>query len=257
MNENGIEGFLLINKPSGVTSRYCVTRIVNVLKQTSDQRIKVGHAGTLDLFAEGLLIVGIARIATREIKHLITLDKRYTAKGKLGQLTDTLDYTGQVLQDQNDVSGITRAQLQASIDSFGTTYEQMPPLYSALKHNGKRLSALARSKKMSVEQLQDVAEKKRRLVQLYSLELVDFDLPFFTIAAHVSHGTYMRTLVDDIAQKVGTHATTHALTRTAIGPFRLDQAHVLNDLETVSSIEKYLIFIDEMLQTINNYSVGV
>ena len=249
------EGFLLVNKPSGVTSRYCVTRILNVLRQESRQKIKVGHAGTLDFFAQGLLIIGIARTATREIDYIMKLDKQYTAKGKLGQWTDTLDYTGQVLQDDDDLSGITHAQLQAAIDSFGKAYEQMPPLYSALKHEGERLSKLARSKKMSEKQLQGIAEKKRRDVQLYSLKLIDFDLPFFTIDAHVSHGTYIRTLVDDIAQKIGTHATTHMLTRTAIGPFHLDQSHALRELENVSDIEQHLISIDKILEIINSYAL--
>jgi len=247
-----LAGFLLLNKPTGVTSHYCIRQI----KQILSYKTKIGHAGTLDSFATGLLIIGIGRTATRHIGKLMQLDKWYIATGKLGQLTDTLDFTGTLLQDE-EISGVTQDKIKTAIHELGHQYRQVPPIYSALKYHGRALSDLARQKKLSHEQLQAIVETKAKVVTIYSCELLSLDLPYFTIETHVSHGTYIRILLDDIARKIGTHATTHELNRTKIGPFSVQQVQSLAYFKSVEAIQKQLISVDDMLDKLSLYSPPV
>ncbi len=232
-------GFIFINKPKDITSFICIARIRRVL---GDRKLKVGHAGTLDPFATGLLLVAIGREATREISKLMKLDKEYVVTGKLGELTDTLDKTGTMLEEQ-PVSAVTEASLQQAIDTLGTTYLQTPPIYSALKHEGQPLYKLARQKKLSEADLQSITQKKAREITLHEVELLEVNSPFFTIRAHVSHGTYIRSLVNDIAQQLGTVATTYELERTRIGTISIGDAIDLDALETADDVEKKVIEI--------------
>lgn len=248
MKSNSLEGFLLIDKPTGVTSYYCIKKI----KDSLTFRTKIGHAGTLDSFAIGLLIIGIGRAATRHISKIMELDKWYTTTGKLGQLTDTLDFTGQLIEDEN-VLEITENQIRTAIHKLGHHYKQVPPIYSALKYKGRALSDLAREEKLSKEQLQKIVEKKAKVVTIYSCELLSLDLPYFTIEAHVSHGTYVRILINDIARDMGTHATTHELSRTKIGPFTTQEATPLNDFKNIEILQEKLIPIDIMLEKLAEY----
>jgi len=243
IEQESLEGFLFINKPNGATSAHCIKRI----KQLVEKKTKIGHAGTLDSFATGLLIIAINRIATRHVEKLMSLDKRYIAQGKLGQLTDTLDFTGELLVDE-DVANVTKEKLEQAIAAFGKGYLQTPPIFSALKHEGRRLSELARSGTKTMEELAAIAAEKARPVQLYELKLVSFKPPFFTVFAHVSHGTYVRSLLDDIAQKVGTRATTHALERSQIGPFTLQDAVDMHALDTLEDIIKNLVSTEAVLK---------
>jgi len=251
-NGNNVEGFLLVNKPTGVSSFYCVEKIKKVI----GPKTKIGHAGTLDSFATGLLIIGIGRPATRHIGQIMELDKWYTATGKLGQLTDTLDFTGSLIEDEK-IEGITTEQIKTAIHELGHQYRQVPPIYSALKHKGRSLSDLARADKLTEEELKKIVEKKARVVNIYSCELLSLDLPYFTIEAHVSHGTYIRILIDDIAQKVGTHATTHELNRSKIGPFSGTEAQELNHFKTEKEIREQLISIETMLSLLEQYQPSV
>lgn len=246
-----MEGFLLVHKPAGVTSRHCVNHIFNVIKNATGNRLKIGHAGTLDLFASGLLIVGITRSATREIDRIMTLSKTYQARARLGELTDTLDCTGTVLALEHTMHQDAVSSLTAAVADFGVAYLQMPPVYSALKYQGNRLSDLARSNYFSPEELQQILRNKRRIVEIYHLSISACDpSPFFMLRAHVSHGAYIRTLVDDIAQRIHMRATTHALVRTSIGPFSLDSATILSDIMAIEDIEKKIISVKTVLQMI-------
>ncbi len=238
-------GYLLINKPKDITSFAVVNQIRNLI----DKRIRVGHTGTLDPFATGLLIIAVDRTATKHIKHLLTLDKTYVAKGKLGELTDTLDYTGNALQKEQP--NVSQQGLEEAIASFGSSYIQTAPIYSALRYKGTRLCDLARNKQMSQEQLEAIARLKQREISLYHLELIECTLPYFCIKAQVSSGTYIRSLVNDIAKKAGSIATTYELERTAIGPFKLDNALSLEELSSSEDIEKHLISIDTVLKAAN------
>ncbi len=204
-------GFLFINKPTGMTSFSCIRHIKKLLPKGT----KIGHAGTLDPHASGLLIIAIKREATREISRFSKLDKEYIATGKLGMLTDSLDLEGEVVQE--DTVPVNAQQLEDAIAQLGSHYTQIPPIYSALQFEGRRLYELARKKKMNISSIEKIAEQKARTVKLIALELLDFDFPHFTIKARVSHGTYIRSLVNDIAKLAGSCATTVKLERTRIG----------------------------------------
>ena len=233
-------GFLLINKPKDVSSFKCGGQIKKLLGVTNKNRIKIGHAGTLDPFATGLLLICIGREATKSIAHMINLDKTYLVKAKLGELTATLDHTGIVLK-QEQSGHITKKMLLEAIEKLGDKYEQTPPIYSALKHEGRPLYKLAREKKLSLEELEKIIENKKRLVTLHELRLTDFDPPYFSFKARVSKGTYIRSLANDIAEKTGTCATTYELERTHIGKLSLEQAVDLEKLQTIDDLNKYLL----------------
>jgi len=238
-------GFLLINKSPSITSFDCIARIKKIVQQ----KIKIGHTGTLDPFATGLLIIAMGRQATRKIQHVMTLDKEYIAKGKLGELRDTLDYTGSVVQTIQ-ANGITEEILQQAICSLDSSYKQVPPVYSALKYQGTPLYKLARNKQLSIEHLQKIASLKTRIVDLHTITLLDFSFPYFTVKAHVSHGTYIRSLMHAIACRAGNCATTYALTRTKIGPFNLDDTINIEDIKQVNDIQQNIISVEKFIKKI-------
>lgn len=217
-------GFLLINKPVGISSYGCINHIKSLLRQYYGGKVKqkIGHAGTLDPFASGLLIVAIGRHATRLLSQCMVMEKTYIATGKCGELTDTLDLTGTIIATSAIIP--SELALRLAFESFGLSYEQIPPLYSALKYQGTPLYLLTRKKIIQEDQLQEIAINKKRIVQLYEKEFVSYNPPFFTIKVRASHGTYVRTLINDIAVKAGSCATTYELQRTNIGPFSLDKA---------------------------------
>jgi tRNA pseudouridine55 synthase len=235
-------GFLLIHKPLVITSFDCIRHIKKVLKL----KTKIGHAGTLDDFAQGLLLIGIGREATRMITQLSNLDKAYTVKAKLGELTDSLDFNGKVLETQ-DVPALTLGAIQKAINALGKSYDQIPPIYSALKHEGRPLYKLARNNLLSDEKLTEIAQTKSRKVTIHAIELLDYQEPYFTFTAHVSKGTYIRSLADDIAQKLDLRATTLELSRTNIGSLSLGQAVKLEDLKTREDLENKLISIEALI----------
>lgn len=211
-------GFLLINKPAGISSHACIAQV----KRTVGKKDKIGHAGTLDPFASGLLIVGIGRAYTKQLPLIMAYSKEYVAQGQLNLLTDTLDPTGAVVRTEN--ATISKEQLEDAIASFGNAYEQTPPIYSALKSGGKRLYRVAREGTLSPEELAKITAEKKRVVQLYEMSLIDFAFPHFTIRARVSRGTYIRSLVNDIAGRCNSCATTTSLIRTNSGPFSVNNA---------------------------------
>ena len=243
------EGFLLINKPKDLTSYDCVEHI----KKLVGKKVKIGHAGTLDPFATGLLIVAVGRAATRHIEAFMTLPKEYVAQGKLGELTDTLDSTGTVLQT-DDVGVISSEQLRDAIQSLQPSYMQKPPIYSALKYKGERLYALARKGILSRQELDNIAQEKAREVFLYEIALLTFDQPYFTIKARVSHGTYIRSLINDIAQQAGSCATTYALERTAIGPITVGHAIDLAIFKTDDDVQKHMLSLSQVRE---RFSIGL
>jgi tRNA pseudouridine55 synthase len=171
----------------------------------------------------------------------MTKDKEYLVKAKLGELTDTLDLTGKVLATQQVAQILKNQDIENAIKALGSSYIQTPPIYSALKHQGKPLHELAREQKIETEALEKIVQAKSRQVEIYKTELISVDLPFFTFKAHVSKGTYIRSLANDIAQKLGLNATTYELVRTAIGNYKLEAAVNLGDLKTVDDIKAKFI----------------
>lgn len=242
-----LSGFLLINKPMNQTSFSCVGQVRRLL---GDKRLAVGHAGTLDSFATGLLIMGVGRSATSLLGQILQLPKTYIATGKMGELTDTHDPSGQIVRSSTCL--VTADKLQAVIANLGSTYYQVPPVYSALKHQGRRLSDLSRSGKILAEQVQELAIAKTRLVHLYRLQLLQFNYPEFKIQANVSAGTYIRSLVNDLAEQAGSCATTMQLSRTQIGPFNLNNALDLSGLNQY--LADYLIPVDKFIIQLADYS---
>ncbi len=236
MNNTTPSGFLLLNKPKNVSSFYCV----NQIKRLVGKKVKVGHSGTLDTFATGLLIICVGRAATKQVPSLMGLDKTYVVRAKLGEITDTLDYTGTIVE-QCDAAHVTQKALINAIKALGSSYEQVPPIYSALKHKGKPLYALARKEKLSEEELVAIAEAKKRRVQLYEVSLDTYSPPFFMFTARVSKGTYIRSLANDIAQKAGSIATCYELKRTAIGPLNLENAVSLDALTSLDVLQAHLL----------------
>lgn len=215
-----INGFVVIDKPAGITSHDVVSRVRRILGTR-----KVGHTGTLDPFATGVLPVAV-NDGTKAIPFLDEGSKTYEALLRLGVTTDTLDMTGSVLSE-SDPGNITQELFISCLPGFTGAITQIPPMYSAIKQGGQPLYKLARQ---GVE-----VERKARDIEIYSLELLSFDLPHAAIRVVCSRGTYVRTLADDIGRQLGCGAALQELRRTASGPFCIDGAVTLVELEAAAS----------------------
>ena len=214
-----MNGFVVIDKPAGITSHDVVSRVRRILGTR-----KVGHTGTLDPFATGVLPVAV-NDGTKAIPFLDEGSKTYEALLRLGVTTDTLDMTGTILSEA-DFLPVTREQFIACLTDFTGAISQIPPMYSAIKQNGQPLYKLARQ---GVE-----VERKARDVEIYSIELLSFDLPHVAIRVVCSRGTYVRSLADDIGCQLGCGAALQELRRTASGPFRIEDAVTLQALEELA-----------------------
>jgi tRNA pseudouridine55 synthase len=234
-------GFLLINKPIDITSFDCI----RVLRRRLPGGTKIGHAGTLDDFASGLLIVCIGREATRLVGSLMGLTKEYVVTAKLGELTDSLDYNGKLVE-QSAAPMPSRQDLEQALRSLQPSYLQIPPVYSALKHEGQPLYHLARTGAMEHADLSKIVEQKGREVHIYEASLIDYQAPLFTIQVSVSKGTYVRSLANDMAQWLGLPATTYQLERTKIGSLHVSSAHGLEAFVTLADVEQRLIPVSEL-----------
>ncbi len=199
--------FLLLHKPTGITSFASLAPVKRVLGK------KVGHAGTLDKFAEGLMVV-LTGSFTKLNVLVSNLDKRYIATIKFGIETSTLDPEGEII-GTGPVPTLEVIE-QALAHSYQGTIDQRPPQYSAIHIDGKRAHALARSG--------HDFEVPSRQVTLYETTIIDWKPPFLTLEVHCSKGTYIRSLARDIAQTCNSRGHLVALTRTAIGPYRLEDA---------------------------------
>lgn len=208
-------GFLNVNKPGGWTSHDVVARVRRIVGER-----QVGHAGSLDPLATGVLVVAVGR-ATRLVEYLTALPKVYHATIVFGIETDTWDADGRVVAEA-DPSGLTLNGLLPLLDRFRGDIQQIPPMHSALKRGGQPLYRLARAG-------QTVALDPRP-VRIERLEVLDWQPPNLTLEVACSAGTYVRSLAHDLGQAAGTGAHLVALTRTAIGHFRLDEAVTLNAL---------------------------
>ncbi|WP_096999295.1 tRNA pseudouridine(55) synthase TruB [Persephonella hydrogeniphila] len=233
-----MDGILLIDKPVNITSNYLVQKIKKHLKKITGKDIKVGHTGTLDYFASGLMVITVGK-ATRLTEYFQGLDKEYIATGELGKTTDTYDREGKVIEEKE--CSITEEKLKEIILSFKKTYPQIPPPYSAKRIGGKRAYQLA--KKGVKPQL------KPKIVTIYSIDIIDINLPFFTVKIHCSSGTYIRTVIKEIGDKVGCGAYVVELRRTKVGRFSIEEAVRLEDFlqMTKEDIENKLISMKDAL----------
>lgn len=212
-------GFLPVDKPAGWTSHDVVARVRNLLKIK-----KVGHAGTLDPMATGLVVLGLGR-ATRLLRFVQSAPKEYVARAVFGVATDSLDADGAILE--RAPMAVEQSEVEEVMARFVGTVAQIPPMVSARKVGGRRLYELARE---GVE-----VEREARDVQIYQLDLVDFapsDYPEVTFRTVCSTGTYVRTLADDIAQSLGGRAHLSALRRVRNGSLHVTAASGIEDLET-------------------------
>ena len=214
-----INGILNVYKEAGFTSHDVVAKLRGICRQK-----KIGHTGTLDPEAVGVLPVCLGS-GTKLCDMLTDKSKEYEAVLLLGQVTDTQDVTGTVLEEHE----VTADEEQAveAIRSFVGAYEQIPPMYSALKVNGKRLYELARAGKE--------VERKGRPVEIHSIEILSVSLPEITFRVACSKGTYIRTLCHDIGQKLGCGGTMKSLKRTRVGIFTIDGALKLSRLEELAA----------------------
>ncbi len=203
-----VTGILLLDKPVAITSNDALQRVKRIYRAA-----KAGHTGSLDPLADGLLPVCLGA-ATKLSAFLLDADKKYRVRARLGVTTTTADAEGEILEER-PADDVTEAALQAVLPRFTGKIEQVPPMYSALKHKGQRLYKLARE---GVE-----VEREPREVQIYSLALGEFSPPEFELEVHCSKGTYVRTLVEDIGKALGCGAHVTALRRTAVGPYGEDR----------------------------------
>lgn len=215
VNSNMINGVINIYKIKGFTSHDVVAKLRGMLRQK-----KIGHTGTLDPDATGVLPVCLGS-ATKLCDMLTDKEKEYIAKVQLGVTTDTQDMTGSVLRESP--VEVTEEDVKNVLQSFIGAYDQIPPMYSALKVNGKKLYELAREGKE--------IERKARPVIIHYIEILDMQLPQLTIKVGCSKGTYIRTLCHDVGEKLGCGAAMAALERTKSGQFSLDRAITLAELE--------------------------
>ena len=212
------KGILNVNKEKGISS----ARVVSLVRRALDIK-KVGHTGTLDLEASGVLPIVVGK-ATRVSDYMMTKDKVYETELILGAKTDTLDAAGKIIAKSQKI--IDKDQFLETMNTFKGEIEQIPPMYSALKVNGQKLYDLARE---GIE-----IERKRRMVNIYDIDLLDFDFPRAKIRVTCSKGTYIRTLVDDIGEKLSTFAYVDNLVRARVGEFDIKEAIKSEDILEIS-----------------------
>lgn len=212
-------GILLIDKPAGLSSFGVVARVRRILSQAAGKKIKVGHTGTLDPFATGLMIIVVGEYCKRA-GEFSKLDKRYEATLRLGAISSTGDPEGDITPASDKQP--TREEIIAALRPFRGTIQQTPPMYSAIKIGGQRAYRLAREGK--------TVEMPVRTVTVHELELVEYRYPEVRITCHVSSGTYVRTLAEDIGKALGTGAYATELRRTTVGLWDIAQAIAIDDV---------------------------
>jgi tRNA pseudouridine55 synthase len=213
-----VNGILLLDKPSGITSNDALQQV----KRLYFAR-KAGHTGSLDPLASGVLPVCMGE-ATKVSAFLLDADKRYQVRCQLGVRTTTADAEGEIVETR-PVENYTEAQLEKVLENFRGSIEQIPPMFSALKHEGQRLYKLARQ---GVE-----VEREARPVEIYSLTLTGRGQDWIDIDVHCSKGTYVRTLAEDIGEQLGCGAHVIALRRTSVGPYGDQELVTLEQLRAL------------------------
>ncbi len=230
-----MDGILNINKPPGNTS----FNIVSVVKRLTGEK-RVGHAGTLDPAATGVLPVCLGQ-GTRVVEYLMNATKVYRTEIELGRATDTHDASGQVIQ-RGEVFGINREKLESALDSFTGIIYQTPPMYSAVKYQGKPLYKIAREG--------ITVERESRPVKIYELKLINWQSPIVTLEIVCGKGTYIRSLAHDLGQLLGCGAHLRNLVRLRCGPFSLEDSVSISRLEEAFQYgywQQFLYPIDSVL----------
>ena len=209
-----MNGLLLINKDKNMTSRDVINKLNHIFSMK-----KIGHAGTLDPLATGVMVCLFGKY-TKLVDLITSYNKEYIAEIKLGIKTDTLDITGNVIETQN--VKVTNEDILKVFDNFPKEYMQEVPIYSAVKINGKKLYEYARNK--------ETIELPKRKVNIYNLELISFNKDIITFKVKVSKGTYIRSLINDLCKKLNTIGTMNNLIRTKQGNFDIKDSYKLEEI---------------------------
>lgn len=228
-----MQGILLVDKPASWTSFDVVNYVRRIIANAEGKKpknVKVGHTGTLDPFATGLLVLLIGKEYTKRAGEFSKLDKTYEVTMKLGEKSTTGDPEGEIIRVSDKVPN--KDELQSAIDQFKGEISQTPPAYSAIKVDGQRAYKLARAGK--------VVKIDPRKVTINRLEIVSYEYPAVKLIADVSSGTYIRTLVEDIGKTLSTGAYTIVLVRSSIGQNRLSRAIQMDEI-TIDTLAKYCI----------------
>lgn len=236
-----MDGIIIINKPKNYTSH----DIVNIVRKSFNTR-KVGHTGTLDPNATGVLPLLIGE-ATKLSKYLINHDKQYEVVLKLGIKTDTADSEGKVIEEKA-VNIHDKNHIKQIINSFKGIQEQMPPMYSAIKVNGRKLYEYARSG--------ESIEVKARKIEIYDIEVLDINSTEISFKVSCSKGTYIRSLCEDIANRLGTIGYMKELNRVNVGIFNLEDAISIEDIKNKDIICKKLITIQKFFKDKENIELN-
>jgi len=219
-NQDAPEGILLVDKPQGITSHDVVSKIRRIYHMK-----KVGHAGTLDPMATGLLLILVGK-ATKVSQYLMSLGKEYTGTVRLGQITDSQDADGDLVEER-PVPELTEDLLKAEMKTFLGDQYQTPPMFSAKKINGQKLYKLARQGK--------TVEREPRVININRFDLTDFSPPEISFVVGTSKGAYVRTIAHDLGEKLGCGGHLNVLRRTGVGEFRVEKAATIDELEAMST----------------------
>lgn len=214
-----IQDIILIDKPAGLSSFGVVARVRRRLSMEAGKKVKVGHTGTLDPFATGLLIL-LANKATKLSNQFLKLDKWYEATICLGKTSTTGDPEGEIIE-QNTEKVPTLEEVKAVVNQFVGQITQTVPAFSAVKINGQRAYQLARRG--------EAVSMPTRQIEIYAIEILSYNYPELVIRTHVSSGTYIRTLGEDIGKTLGVGAYLTALRRTQVGDYQIENAVKLSD----------------------------
>lgn len=239
-----LHGILNVNKEKGYTSHDVVAKLRRITGQK-----KIGHTGTLDPDAEGVLPVCLGK-ATKVCGLLTEKEKKYRAVLLLGIVTDTQDITGEILEE-NDIVEVSEAEAVRIIQSFVGLYDQTPPMYSALKVDGKKLYELAREGK--------TVERKARRVQIYDIQITRIEIPRIEMEISCSKGTYIRTLCHDIGKKLGCGGCMESLVRTQSGAFKIEDSYRLSVLQKKmesGELEGLLTPVDAVFSKYKKIQIG-
>lgn len=213
-----MEGIIVVNKKQGITSFDVIRGLRKILKEK-----KIGHTGTLDPLATGVLIICVGK-ATKLAQDIEGYTKEYIAEFELGYKTDSYDIDGKIIKKSNSIE-VSTDKLQEILERFKGKQKQEPPMYSAIKVNGQKLYELARK---GIE-----IERKKRDIEVYDIELLEFNGIKGKIRCKVSKGTYIRSLINDIGEVLGTYATMVGLERTQVGDESISKSYTLEEIETM------------------------
>lgn len=225
-------GILLVDKPQGFTSHDVVAVMRGVLRMK-----KIGHAGTLDPMATGLLLILVGK-ATKVSQYLMSMDKEYLGTVKLGEVTDSQDAEGEIVAT-TPVPDLTKEDVLKEMKTFMGDQYQTPPMFSAKKINGKKLYEIARQGK--------TVEREPRVVNVSRFDMLTFELPKVSFIVGSSKGTYIRTIANDLGERLGCGGHLCELRRTAVGQFRIEDAATLKEIEEMSpsSLRRRLIPVNQ------------